>query len=141
KELTDARRTQVAGFVIDRALKDEKLDLGYDVAEPLTRSVALPPVELHFLRMLLRRDLSGPRPDQRLLRLAVATRRLAEQAALGFAEENYPYSEQVYPWINEALAQADHRRRLAEDRLFSTEEKEWAAAGTELAAASQEYEE
>jgi hypothetical protein len=141
KELTDDRRTRLAGLILDKALKDENLDHAYDVAEPLCRGATLPPVELHFLRMLVRRDLPSPRPNQRLLRLAVATRRLAEQAALGFAADAYPYAEQLHPWIKDLVQQADQRRRLAEDRLFCTQENEWAAAEAEFTAASEDYKE
>lgn len=75
------------------------------------------------LMIMLNRDLPAwarqPAANE-LIALALQVRLLAEQAAAGVSQGEYTYSEEVYPWIELQIADADRQRRLGEDLLFAT---------------------
>jgi hypothetical protein len=83
------------------------------------------PAELHHLFKWYE-DLpyycSGNVPKH--LKLALQTRRLAERAALDIPapsnQDNHPYREFVYRWIQAAQGKADESRRKGQDLLFSS---------------------
>jgi hypothetical protein len=84
------------------------------------------PAEAHYLVML--KDLPEKPPPVESLKLAIDVRQLAEQAALATGSDargKHPYSEQVFPWIEEKVAQADQRRRWGEDLLFASDAGSW----------------
>jgi hypothetical protein len=103
------------------------------------------PAEAHFLRMLkLYLPLEGRPPDaQALVAQALMVRRQAERAALGIvgneSAADYPYCEQLHPWIGPLVEQADVHRRLGEDLLFATEEQAAKDAKEAFARAKVQY--
>ncbi len=106
------------------------------------------PVESHLMR-IMNRDLAGVPPPAEDLQLALNTRRLAEQSALGIrlaesgaeAASAYPYSELVYRWIRNKIEEADTGRRLGEDRLLASDAKNWSEARKALQKAGADYQE
>ncbi len=83
---------------------------------------AIVPVDppLHFLLMLHRDlppDASGPYWD--VVRLALTTRLLAEDAALAARDDGPSYGEQTYRWVQAEVDAADEQRRQGEDLLFA----------------------
>lgn len=110
------------------------------------------PTEMHFLAMLERDRFRGKLDDSqtrsltRAYRQALKTRRLAEQATLGWGAETtangpprYPFSEVVFAWIGTEIREADRLRRQGEDRLFGSSEDAWETAAVELKQAEDAY--
>lgn len=124
----DRLRLDMAGRVLGRASKGTFDDLSK--ANGLLTALGFDrrPAEAQFATMLaIHLDRKQP-PDPSLLRLALETRIFAEQVALAVradgdeaqgGENEYPYSEQVLPWIRGRLGEADQLRRRGEDRLFA----------------------
>jgi hypothetical protein len=84
------------------------------------------------------------------LPLALRTRRLAEEAALGVPEGKlgeagrklvHPYSEFVQPWIKAKIDAADKERREGQDKLFSATADDIADTDKQLTAAAKLYRE
>ena len=141
-------RCRIDDFLIRQAAVDPSFRNLATAADRLdqTRGTDYPqPAEAHFL-IMLRKQLDRP-PNSRgpsfwpRASQAILVRRRAERAALGMAEmePGYPYSEQVHPWIKATIEKADEQRRLGEDRIFSSEESDWAGAQKSLAAADGLY--
>jgi hypothetical protein len=100
------------------------------------------PAEAHYLVMLWPgRDAGWPSPVRPLLEKkewpllgkSVGVRLLAEQAALGLGKEKPseqlpPRSEEVLPWVRGLVEQADEKRRLGQDLLFTSEPERWREA-------------
>jgi hypothetical protein len=85
------------------------------------------PAEVHLAVMVSRLNPSlrprgeFARPDQTIVRQALATRRTAEQAALpGDRGAGYPYGQHLPRESWDAIAGADQMRRRAEDLLFAS---------------------
>jgi flagellar motor protein MotB len=97
------------------------------------------PAEAHFAIMLQKFSRAGEKPPVELLRLAIGTRLLAEQAALVSPERNsFPYSERIWPAIRATIIDADAQRRPGEDLLF-TSSAHWPDAKTRLTTATRNY--
>lgn len=101
------------------------------------------PAEAHLARMLhhhLPPDKSG-RPDMALVRDALVLRRQAEEGAWVFMADSteYPYSEEVYPWVRARIESGDRNRQLGQDLLFGTDPKMWSTAAEKFAAARTDY--
>lgn len=95
--------------------------------------------EAHFAIMMHRFPWAGEKPPVELLRLAIGTRILAEQAALVAPERNaFPYSERIWPAIQAQIVAADADRRPGEDLLF-TSSSHWTDAKARLTAARTKY--
>ncbi len=113
------------------------------VLDLITANAGLRPAELHFLYMLLK-NLHGD-PGPKAVQMVCQTRRAAEEAALALpptpAAGSYPYSEQVFPWIQARIDEADQARRQGEDLLFSSVPEQWQQAEGRLAEALKTYEE
>ncbi|HMC64967.1 MAG TPA: hypothetical protein VKI65_08495, partial [Gemmataceae bacterium] len=147
---TQLRRVQLGSLLLDEVLKDPVQNLAK--ASNAILSIQDPPAESHFL-VMLNRDLY--RVDDKatgkvtapadLIVQALSVRRLAEEAAVGLGSrgdtEPLPaYTEQVHPWIQKKVTDADHERRLGEDLLFASDDKEsWSAAKKHLDAAQNLY--
>jgi hypothetical protein len=102
------------------------------------------PAEAHFLVMLktyLPPLKDRPPPFWGLVKAALRVRRLAEREAVGLTQQpaEYPYSEQIHPWIKTLVERADTQRRLGEDRLFAADERDWGQAREALARAEEIY--
>ncbi|MCZ2342100.1 MAG: VWA domain-containing protein [Bacteroidales bacterium] len=85
--------------------------------------------EAQFL-LMLERDLPSPAPPEDLIRYALETRILAEQAALGTTTGGAVYTERVWPFTQARLVQADSERLRAQDLLFTNDPQQWAHART-----------
>ncbi len=102
--------------------------------------------EVHLLA-LLARDLAEKQPPNALLAQALRVRRLGEDTALGVYADPakpaealaHPYSEYVFPWIQEKVKHADKLRGDGEDYLFASDQKSWDEAARLLAQAEKEY--
>src|SRR5205823_4426002 len=80
-----------------------------------------------------------PKPER--LKRALDVRKYAEQVALAtndLGEKEHPYSEQVFPWIQKQIEDADQDRRLGEDLLFASSHS-WEEAQQNLSKAEQGY--
>jgi hypothetical protein len=83
------------------------------------------------------------------LALALKTRRLAEEAALGVPEAKlgleagkklaHPHSEFVRPWIESRIVKADEARRAGQDKLFSALPADVTETGNRLTEAVKLY--
>ena len=132
-------RIRADDFLLLQAIENpaKSLELAAERLE-ITRGHDYPqPAEAHFVRMLARRLKPIDQQPQRLLGAvsqAIQVRRQAERAALGSSARvgEYSYSEQIHPWIVKRLETADTQRRLAEDRLFSSDESDWEQAAASL---------
>jgi hypothetical protein len=141
-------RAQVDDFLIQSAAKDPARALQRSALQlDVTRGTDYPqPAEAHFLRMLslfLDKEETRPvaSPFWNAAAHALKLRRDAEPAALGLSDQprEYSYCEQVHPWIRPAVEAGDQSRRQGEDRLFSSNEGEWAQSVESLAAARAAY--
>lgn len=132
-------RIRADDFLLRQAIEDpaKNLDLAAEKLE-ITRGHDYPqPAEAHFVRMLsswLKPMERQPRKLLGAVSQAIQVRRQAERCALGSSgrAREYSYSEQIYPWILKQLDTADNQRRLAEDRLFSSDESDWEQAAASL---------
>lgn len=99
-----------------------------------------PPSETHLL-LLLQRELLAQRPSPALVTRALQLVQEAERLALvGAAPENeFPYSEQLVPWIADAIYETDLLRLRGEDLLFSTEADDWTKTEKLFAASQAKY--
>jgi hypothetical protein len=121
--------------LLDRVVADPRSQL--DKAIRLLRILhddprCLLPFEIHALAMFVR-----DRPASALkfadlylpaLSRALSVRRLAEQVALTAGSARIDYSDEIAPWIVEAVDAADRSRRIGEDLLFSSEPDRWRQA-------------
>ena len=150
-------RAALAGLAVRKLAKDA--EAGWSYGRPFLESVdaVAPycrPAEIHYLRMLYpERGIGTPSPIDALekakrwplVQKALQVVLLGEQAALGLggekAGENLPaYSEQVLPWIDETIGQADRQRRDAQDLLFASDPDKWQQAEQRLDEARAGYE-
>lgn len=110
------------------------------------------PAEVLLLALVTKPILDGERPPEldALLRKALQVRRLAEEAAWGLSEANDrpskgslapPYAERIVPWLQPTIEQADTKRRMAEDALFSSNPDDWKEADALLTQAEAAYQE
>jgi hypothetical protein len=95
------------------------------------------PAEAHFALMMKRDYIPDEIRDGARIRKALATRILAEEAALGLPRSDAklpdsftPYSEQLLPWINKDVVSADKVRRKHEDLLFASPKEATRLGGT-----------
>lgn len=143
-------RLRITGQLLERAAESPKANL--DKVCTLLRIIGVSgnqrPIEAHYAAMLLRDLDKKEMPPDGVVIKALRLRRLAENVALAIqldaatgAVKNdvHPYSEQIYPWIQEKVAAADDLRRRGEDRLFSTEADAWKRAGDDLQKAEDGY--
>jgi Mg-chelatase subunit ChlD len=137
-----ARRNRLFALLLDRAIAAP--DGGLVTACDLLKAIhqmgkPLPAEALFMLQLGNNRHGVGDPVVARALRL----RKLAEQAALGFAgdgSDRLPaYSEQVRPWIQEFVNKGDAYRQPGEDLLFASDEKSWQTAEKMLKDAEDQY--
>ena len=130
----------------DPARTGEEISLSADLLSAIADSDrgAPRPAEGHFL-LMVRAFFKEPgeKLPPALLHLAIETRLLAEQAAVGVqpsssAQTAFPYSEQVTPM--DRVRAADELRRLGEDLLFASP-AQWPDARTNLNEAKNRYRE
>src|SRR5262249_24763412 len=142
QEAGDKKRQQLlqlqfGDFLLERATLDASPE-NWKRVRALLRVVAgtgnQRPAEVHFVGMLLR-DLAEKRPPQELLQRELRLRRLAEEVAVAVPSQpsdakgkGHPYSERVYPWIQEMVTEADDQRRRGLDLLFASESDSWKSA-------------
>jgi hypothetical protein len=148
-------RLQLCGLLLDRAVEDPQQNLrkAADLLHLLCGKGNERPAELHFLAMLQGADNLAPepnRPPAELLATALKIRVLAENVALAvpLGNEDYrprqqprkhPYSEQVFPWIQDKVLRADEKRQQGQDFLFASDKDSWGKARQLLAEAEQLY--
>jgi hypothetical protein len=110
--------------------------------------------EAHFA-VMLHRDLLRTEPGNldsppflppKYLKSAIETRLRAERAALGLEDGgtlplagNYAYAEQVLPWIQGTVAEADKLRREGQDLLLATDAVNWERGRELLLEADRKY--
>lgn len=121
---------KLAGLALNKIIENpDKKSLANTLLEELNRSPGLKPAEIHFLSMYLHlydkqlpEALDRPKPE--LFQLALGVRRQAEEVAVAAQGAStvafHPYSEQVFPWIQKQVEEADRERRLGEDLLFAS---------------------
>ncbi|ODU01496.1 MAG: hypothetical protein ABS79_01560 [Planctomycetes bacterium SCN 63-9] len=103
------------------------------------------PAEAHFLRMIKLYLPFAERPSeaQTLITQAITLRQQAERAAVGIVgnetASDYPYSEQILPWIGPLVEKADADRRIGEDRLFASEPQATKEAKEAFSRAKSQY--
>jgi hypothetical protein len=150
--------SQAAGSVLRQvaAAPGERWDDGVSLVHHLDRLLDYRPAEVHYLTMLQPdpdpRDatkapvaaLRGGKDGVALLGRALQVRLLAEQAAVGRGPDESAelpaYSEEVRPWIEKTIEEADRERRFGEDLLFTSDAQQWKKADqTHLATAAQKY--
>src|SRR5262249_30976524 len=124
------RRVVVAEMVIERVLADGTTKPTLETADAVLGVVDVARVgtsEGHYVRMLHRHLDPNSRPGDSLLREAIKLRRDAEEVAWvgGAATKEYPYSEQVYRWIQGRVEEGDAARRPGEDLLFDADSESW----------------
>lgn len=137
-------RLQFYEYILLRAEKGlpEDLAKAYRLVQLCDDPVAPRPAEIHFLAMLERdRPRTPPPPPEyfSLLQQALKLRVLAERAALGLHDNDYPFSDQMLAWIRELIVQADLQRRLGQDLLFTNDSKNWEAAADHIRQAEALY--
>lgn len=123
---TRVLRLQMLDLLLDRAAEDPGNNLAR--AGVLARVLADPvypkPAEIHYL-VMLRRDLPDPPPPADLLKIGLRNIDRAQMAAFGMDSEGYPYSEEVFSWIQALITTGDRDRRVGEDLLFASEASSW----------------
>jgi hypothetical protein len=143
-ELTLERFTENPGQNLDKTTQ-----VLYLLDNPL-----LPrPAEAHYL-LMMDRDLARPPSSKqgapllpaKYFQLAMEVRLRAERAALGLKDSHeipvagaYPYAEQVAPWIQESVIQADALRLKGQDLLLATDEVNWERGRAFLLEADKKY--
>jgi hypothetical protein len=127
-------RQRVTGLIVDKVVQNpgkEDRQKARDLLKIIGAMGKKRAAEAHFLAML-QRDLDPKQtPSETLIAEALELRRLAEDTALGVkntSREVHPYSECVFPWIQQKVNQADELRQLGQDLLFATGEKSWSIA-------------
>src|SRR5262249_12787346 len=125
-------RLKLCESLIDKAAEDPAAHLVkaarlLKVIDDPTRTAR--PAEVHFMIMRAR-DLPKPIPPalNEAVQLALRVRKEAEQSAIGLPASGHPYCEQVVPWVQSQIDQADSERQLGQDRLFASGPEEWAKA-------------
>lgn len=142
-------RLRLTGKLLERAAESPRTNLEKVCALFKVIGVAgnQRPIEAHYAAML-QRDLDKKQlPPDGLLVKALRLRRMAESVALSIQldaassprNDVHPYSEVIFPWIQEKVAAADDLHRRGEDRLFSTERDSWDRAGDDLQKAEDGY--
>ena len=116
-------RIAVFEALLQRAIEDPAGNLAR--ASALVGVVDSPlyplPAEIHFLLMLQRHLPEGALAEQsgRRISAALTLRQLAERAAVAHQGGSAQAAEQILPWIEDQVKQADEQRRLGEDLLFA----------------------
>ena len=136
-------RLQVGQLLIEQfaAGPTGNFEKAYALLQLLESPIHPRPAEIHFVSML-HRDLPQPLTNGKLvdvLQLALRVRLLADQAAFGSSADAYPYTERVSPWIRELIDQADGKRLLGQDLLFSSDPKDWSRSNQFLADSEKIY--
>jgi hypothetical protein len=139
----------LAGRVLERASAVPKDDLrrAYELLPVLGSAGNQRPAEVHFMAMLYK-NLGEQKPGNDDLSQALRLRVLAENAALAVDVDRttgkargreYPYSEQVLPWVKKKIERADRERQLGQDLLFATQPEYWSQARQNLKSAWEHY--
>ncbi|HJZ53793.1 MAG TPA: hypothetical protein VKE74_02485, partial [Gemmataceae bacterium] len=139
-----ARRVVVAEMLIERVLADGPSKSTLETADAVLGVVDVARVgtaEGHYVRMLHRHLDKDNRPPDALLGKAIKLRREAEEVAWvgGAGEKEYPYSEQVYRWIQGRVEAGDEARSKGEDLLFDAEAKSWQKSETDYFTPARQY--
>ncbi len=138
-------------LLLEKALKDpvrDNLAKAREAMEKIEDANITRPVESHLMLIFDRDAVKTPAVSEGL-ELALRTRRLAEQAALGIRPTDtgsdstavYSYSELVYLWTRKKVEDADQSRRLGEDRMLAADAKTWLVARQALEKARDDYRE
>src|SRR5262249_35453181 len=125
-----ALRLYVLSLLLERATADPAryLERASRLALAVEDKGSVRPAEIHFMvaiqehRRRSQDEVEPWRPDWKVVQLALQVRQLAEQAALGSSSEDHwpAYSDQLNPWIEKAVVEADKYRRKGEDLMFAT---------------------
>jgi hypothetical protein len=145
---TVGKRLEVCARLIDHLIREERPDYLAKAAKLLDAMFVgsePAPVEAHLIR-LLARDFDPEkekRPSWPLVKLALQTHRLAEEVAVvgGAGDKEFPASEQVYPWIKDAVITADIERLFGLDCFFSNDPAAWPKGEERLNSAAGQYRE
>jgi hypothetical protein len=135
-------RLRLCDWLLERAAEDP--DTHLEAVVRLLQTINDPlrprPAEAHYAVMLQRDKPAGNGSSEytELLRLALSTRRLAEQAALAIHAEGHPYSEFLWDTLAPPMQEADADRRVGEDLLLASPQ-EWPQARRSLEAARAAY--
>src|SRR5262249_12055709 len=148
---TDLRllRSRLYHQALRRVQENPERNLGTAVELVRALDDAAPPrrpAEAHDLLMFARDRVVPPRDrpldfDESLAR-AGRVRHRGEAPALGVAIESgsqFPYCEQVEPWIRSHVDEGDRERRIGQDLLFASEPARWAESIRRLADADRKY--
>jgi hypothetical protein len=158
----DLMRTRFYDFILQRVLdpaatRDDLDKAARVMARPWLGGTGTRPAEAHLL-VMTRQFFSDPRsqmagnavePATDLWKQAIATRRLAERAALGVNApraggprhpyRDNPYSEALWTQLEPKVIEADIVRRDGEDLLFASLDTVRTRSGKELDAAKMQY--
>jgi hypothetical protein len=127
-------------YLLDRALDDPAGNLARvaTLLQVISDPTRPRPMTAQYAAFLAR-DLATPPPPADLVQLAMRVMSFGEQTALAMQPGIYPYSEQVYPWIQATVEAADRQRRLGQDLVFASTPAEWERARELLQQADQLY--
>jgi hypothetical protein len=125
-----ALRLYVLSLLLERATADPAryLERASRLALAVEDKGSVRPAEIHFMVAIQEHRRKSQdegvawTPDWKVVQLALQVRQLAEQAALGSgSQDRWPaYSDQLNPWIEKAVVEADKDRRRGEDLMFAT---------------------
>jgi hypothetical protein len=125
-------RVRATRLLLQRLLAEpERLD---EARQALDALDVPRPAEAHYVLMLRPEDAPPvAKKDWPLVRRALELRLRAEETALGLGKEPagaklFAYSEQVRPWIEDKVGQADQKRRPGQDLLFASAPEHWRKA-------------
>jgi hypothetical protein len=147
-------RIKLCGLALERCAENSTANLERTNAllHLLDNPLVPRPAEAHFL-VMLHRDLLRSAPGSpavlvpdRLLKTGIEVRLHAERAAVGLQEPEilpltgpYAYSEQLMPWIQQQVTDADKLRRQGEDLLFASDTISWDSSKELLSQADKLY--
>jgi hypothetical protein len=144
--VTVARRLDICAKLIQHLINDgkpEDLPKAARLLDALFVGSEPAPVEAQLIRILAR-DLDAAqekRPPWDLVKLGLRLQVLAEQAAVvgGAGENEFPASEQVFPWIMKDVIAADDARLKGLDCLISNDPASWPKGEGLLKSADEQY--
>lgn len=135
-------RLHLYELLLERAAEApcDNLDKSYQILHALDDPLHCWPVQVHSLIMFHRELPSNVSKEGyfQMVQLALRVRCLAEQTGLVAQPGTHPYSEQVSGWIRAEIDEADGKRRLGEDLVFS-DSQNWPQARDHLEEAKQGY--
>jgi Mg-chelatase subunit ChlD len=137
-------RVELGVQLMKRAAEDpvRNLENAAQLARVIWKGSSLAPAEIQFLAILERDRPRDPRPASAYfdgVKKALTVRLLAEQTALAIPPKGHPYSEQVYPWIEEKVIAADKERLRGQDLLLASDRPSWEKALKYLQDAQNQY--